>query len=125
MDILNVKIPEHHYEIYIDNLVKDWISSDRQDRQAEWQAEFEARHSTNERRYPLQGRFSAIGKDIYYDNQPEYYFEGLGISGLTFKPFAKVRLASSYIRLQVDLSRRTQTHEQVQKTESDTLRKDT
>jgi hypothetical protein len=40
---------------------------------------------------------------IYYDNQPEFYLEGLGISGLTFKPFAKLRLASNYIRLHVEL----------------------
>jgi len=96
-------IPEHHYEIFIDNLVADWIADDRAQRQADWQAETKARHSTNERTYPLHGRFSGIGQDIYYDNQPEFYLEGLGISGLTFKPFAKLRLASSYIRLHVDL----------------------
>ena len=96
-------IPEHHYEIYIDDLVADWIADDRAQRQAEYQAEFEARHSTNERTYPLHGRFSGIGQDIYYDNQPEFYLEGLGISGLTFKPFAKLRMASSYIRLHVEL----------------------
>ena len=96
-------IPEHHYEIYIDDLVADWIAEDRAQRQAEWKAEFVARHSTNERRLPLHGRFSGIGQDIYYDNQPEFYLEGLGISGLTFKPFAKLRLASSYVRLHVDL----------------------
>jgi hypothetical protein len=96
-------IPEHHYEIFIDNLVADWIADDRAQRQADWQAETKARHSTNERTYPLHGRFSGIGQDIYYDNQPEFYLEGLGISGLTFKPFAKLRLASSYVRLHVDL----------------------
>jgi hypothetical protein len=96
-------IPEHHYEIFIDNLVADWIADDRAQKQAEWKAEFEARHSTNERTYPLHGRFSGIGQDIYYDNQPAYYLEGLGVSGLTFKPFAKLRLASSYVRLHVDL----------------------
>ena len=96
-------IPEHHYEIFIDNLVADWIADDRAQKQADWQAETKARHSTNERTYPLHGRFSGIGQDIYYDNQPEFYLEGLGISGLTFKPFAKLRLASSYVRLHVDL----------------------
>jgi hypothetical protein len=56
-----------------------------------------------ERRYPLRGQFSAIAKDIFYAEQPSHYVEGLGISGLTFKPFAKVRIASSYMRLFVDL----------------------
>ena len=97
------QIPEHHYELYIDNLIADWKAEDRAQKQAEWKAEYEARHRTSERTYPLQGRFSGIGQDIYYDNQPEYYLEGLGISGLTFKPFAKLRLASSFIRLHVEL----------------------
>jgi hypothetical protein len=56
-----------------------------------------------ERRFPLRGQFSAIAKDIFYPEQPSHYVEGLGISGLTFKPFAKVRIASSYMRLFVDL----------------------
>jgi hypothetical protein len=97
------QIPEHHYEIYVDNLIEDWKADDRAQRQADWQAEFEARHATHERTYPLHGRFSGIAQDVYFDNQPEYYLEGLGVSGLTFKPFAKLRLASSYIRLYVDL----------------------
>jgi hypothetical protein len=71
-------IPEHHYEIYIDDLVTDWKAEDRAQRQAEWQAEFKDRHIANERRLPLHGRFSAIGKDIYYESQPEFYLEGLG-----------------------------------------------
>ena len=56
-----------------------------------------------ERRLPVKGQFNAIGKDIFYASQPSHYIEGLGISGLTFKPFAKVRIASSYMRLFVDL----------------------
>ena len=91
------------YDLKSEAIIKDWIADDRAQRQAEYQAEFEARHSTNERTYPLHGRFSGIGQDIYYDNQPEFYLEGLGISGLTFKPFAKLRLASSLIALHVDV----------------------
>ena len=96
-------IPEHHYEIHIDNLIADWVADDRAQAQADYQAESEARHRTNERRYPLHGRFSAIAQDVYYDQQPEFYLEGLGVSGLTFKPFVKLRLASSFVRLHVDL----------------------
>jgi hypothetical protein len=97
-------IPEHHYEVFIDNLIKDWVADDKAQRQAEWQAERKALHSLGERRYPLRGQFSAIGKDIFYGNQPQFYLEGVGISGLTFRPFAKVKLASSYMRLHIDLA---------------------
>jgi len=96
-------VPEHHYEIFCDNLIKDWIADDRAQRQAEWDAERRALHRLSDRRYPLAGQFSAISKDIFFDRQPQYYLEGIGISGLTLKPFAKVRLASSYIRLYIDL----------------------
>jgi hypothetical protein len=54
-------------------------------------------------RGPLRGRFSAIGRDIFFGRQPQYYLDALGISGLTFRPFAKVRLASSYVHLFVDI----------------------
>jgi len=96
-------IPEHHYELFIEGLITDWKADDRAQRQAEWQAERCQLHSLGERHYPLHGQFSAIGKDIFYASQPIFYLEGLSISGLTFKPFAKVRLASSFVRLHIDL----------------------
>jgi len=95
--------PEHHYELFIESLIKDWVSDDRAQSQAEWEAERRQIHSLGERRYPLRGQFNTIGKDIFYTEQPQHYLEGLGISGLTFKPFAKVRIASSYMRLFVEL----------------------
>ena len=76
---------------------------DREQVVAEWRAEREAIHSLGEPRYPVVGRFNAISRAIYNDNQPLYYFEGQGISGLTLKPFVKVRIASSYMRLYIDL----------------------
>ena len=56
--------------------------------------------------------FNPISREIFYDNQPEYYLEGLGISGITFKPFAKVRLSSSLIALHVDIGDLLRPHEQ-------------
>ena len=41
--------------------------------------------------------------DIFHDQQPIYYREGLGMNGLTLTPFAKVKISSSYMRLYVDL----------------------
>lgn len=94
---------ESHYEQYIDILIKEWQASDRHQRQLDWQAERKALHSLGERREPLRGRFNTISKDIYFANQPQFYLEGLGVSGVTLKPFAKVRLASGYLYLYIEL----------------------
>ena len=96
--------PEHHYQLFIEGLIADWVREDRAEKQAQWQAERKALHSLGERRYPLRGRFSNISKDIFYGKQPQFYLEGIGISGLTLKPFAKVKIASSYTRLYIDLA---------------------
>jgi hypothetical protein len=96
-------IPEHYYEVYIEGLIADWQADDRQQDTADWQEERKRLHSLAERRYPLRGQFSSIAKDIFFSQQPLFYLLGLGISGLTFKPFARIRLASSYVHLFVDL----------------------
>ena len=54
--------------------------------------------------YLCEAEFSGISRDIYHDTQPFFFIEKTGISGLTFKPFAKLRLASSGTRLYVDIS---------------------
>ena len=95
-------IPEHHYEAYIERLIEDWIADDKAQANAERQAEIRALHRLPERG-ALRGTFSAIGRDIFFGQQPQYYLEALGISGVTFRPFALVRLASSYVCLFVDL----------------------
>jgi len=96
-------IPDHHYEIYIDTLIGDWVKDDKAQRQAELEAERKTLHSRAERRFPIQGQFNGVAKDIFFTDQPQYYLIGLGISGLTFTPFAKLRLPSSYLSLLVDL----------------------
>lgn len=90
-------------EAKIKGMIAVWSADDRAQRQAEWQAERKRLHSLGERRYPIRGQFSNIGRDIFFAEQPLHYVEGLGVSGLTFHPFAKVRIASSYMRLFVDL----------------------
>lgn len=95
--------PEHHYGVYIEYLIADWKGDDRSQRQAEWEAERRQMHSVAERRYPLKGQFSAVSRDIFFADQPQYYLVGLSISGLTFRPFAKIRLSSSFVNLYIDL----------------------
>jgi len=97
-------ILEHHYSNFIEYLIADWKADDKAQDTADWQAERKALHSLGERRYPLRGQFSNISKDIFYDQQPLFYVLGMGVSGLTYKPFAKVRLSSSYVYLYVDLT---------------------
>jgi len=92
----------HHYEPFIDDLIADWIAQDRAQQWAEWQAEQKAIHRLGEVGR-TKGEFNAIAKDIFFASQPQYYVEGMGVSGLTFRPFAKVRLASSFIALHVDV----------------------
>ena len=96
-------IPEHHYSLYIELLIKDWKHLDRELDTALWEAERKALHSLGERTYPVRGQFSAVSRDIYAESQPLYYLEGQAVSGITLMPFVKVRIASSYIRLYVDL----------------------
>jgi len=99
----NCLIPEHHYEVFIEDCIADWKADDRAKAQADWQAEQRLLHSLGERRYPLRGQFSTVSKDIFFDKQPLYYLLGLGISGLSYKPFAKIRLSSSFMVLYIDL----------------------
>lgn len=96
-------IPEHYYEVFIEGLIADWKADDREADTADWKAEQRRMHSLAERQYPLRGTFSAIAKDIFFANQPQFYLLGMGISGLTFRPFALIRLSSSYVSLFVDI----------------------
>jgi hypothetical protein len=99
----NCLIPEHHYELFIEDLIADWKQADREQREAEWLMTLKAIHSLGEHKYPLRGQFSAISKAIWGDSQPLFYVQHLGISGITLKPFAKVKVPSSYMTLHVNL----------------------
>lgn len=91
------------YELKSELVIKNWKADDRQQDTADWQAERKELHSLAERRYPIRGQFSSIAKDVFYCQQPQFYLLGLGVSGLTFKPFARIRLASSYLHLFIDI----------------------
>jgi len=92
------------YELKESQVVKDWIAEDREAR-----AYINRIVSRNLHRIPekgaLRGRFNAISRDIFFDSQPQFYLESIGVSGLTFKPFAKVRVASGSVRLHVNIDR--------------------
>jgi hypothetical protein len=90
------------YDLKLAEVIGDWIAEDRQAKAYERKAISRLLHTLSEVG-ALRGQFNAISRDIYHESQPTYFIECLGISGLTFKPFAKVRIASSYVRLHVDL----------------------
>ncbi len=91
------------YELKTELIIADWKQLDREQKKADWLEEQKYLHNLAERKQPPRGQFSGIGKDIFYNEQPAYYLLGLGVSGLTFQPFARIRLASSYLHLFVDI----------------------
>ncbi len=91
------------YDQRIKGLIAYWCADDRIAKRIEWELERIALHSLGERRYPIRGRFNNISADIWHDSQPVFSLEGLGMSGLTLTPFARVKLSSSYMRLYIDL----------------------
>lgn len=91
------------YDYVIEQVINDWKEQDRQLRKAEAEAEARELHRITTRNKP----FFQFNADNFYSNQPIYYYEGLGISGITLKPFAKVRIASSYACLFIELDSQT------------------
>jgi len=95
--------PEHHYANFIEGLIADWQADDRAKDNALWLEERKWLHSLGERKSPIRGQFNNISQDIFFTNQPLYYLDGIGVSGITLKPFAKVRIASGYVYLYIDI----------------------
>ena len=85
-------------------LIQDWIALDRADK-----AYLNRIISRMLHRIPesgsLKGTFNAISRDIYHSGQPQWYIETFGIDGLTFQPFARIRIASSFVRLHVSIDK--------------------
>jgi len=102
-DLLTGDFYHPQYDARIKPIIANWVEDDKADAKALWGMEQAAIHGLGEHSYPLRGEFSTVAKDIYYARQPQYYLIGLGISALSFKPFAKVRLASSFVALHVNL----------------------
>ena len=99
----NCIIPEHHYEVFIESLINDWKADDRETNRLVWKNERKIMHALNEKTLPMRGRFNGVSSDIWHDSQPIYYLESMGMDCLKLKPFAKVKLSSSYQHLYIDL----------------------
>ena len=103
IDLVSGAIYHEGYERYMDSLIADWKADDISTRNYERKLIARRLHGLSECG-SLRGTFNAIARTIYHDSQPLFELEALGINGLTFKPFAKVRIASSYVALHVDVS---------------------
>jgi len=91
------------FQNYIEPLIKDWVDDDRGERAELWRKEQREMHRLNERRWK-KCQFDAVARDVFLQQQPDYYLEGVGISGLTFTRIAKVRVPSMPVRLFVDVA---------------------
>jgi len=87
----------------VHSFVMYWAQDDLAGKRYEQRLADRELHRLNERG-ALRGHFNAISRSIYFDNQAMYELQGLGVSGLTFRPFAKVRIASSLVALHVDIT---------------------
>jgi len=103
VDLLTGEVYNPEYEARIAPLIQYWKAEDREVDKLDWRIEQRALHSLGETSQPIRGRFSNIARDIFHSNQPLFYLEGLGLDCIRLTPFAKVKLASSYMRLYVNL----------------------
>lgn len=102
LDLMYGEFYNPDYDTEIQRIMSYWKLDDREARQALWEAERKAIHALNEKPYH-NGRFGSVSSVIWHETQPLYYIESLGMSGLTLTPFIKVKLASTYNHLYIDL----------------------
>ena len=102
LDLLTGEFYHPQLEKLYQQNIAYWQEDDRAELWALWQAEQKAMHRLGEAGR-TKGEFDAIARDIFFAEQPQHYIEGLGINILVHRPFAKIRLASSYVCLFVDI----------------------
>ena len=103
VDLRTGEAYHHELDKLVHSYIVYWVQDDLAGRRYEQRLADRELHRLNERG-ALRGHFNAISRSIYFDNQPMYELQGLGVSGLTYHPFAKVRIASSLVALHVDIT---------------------
>lgn len=98
---LRAYVPLRLYDYLSNQVIEDWKAQDRELRRAEIQEESRNMHRLTTR-MKNNAQFNADG---FYQDQPLYYKEGFGLSPMSLKPFVKVRIASSFQYLFVELDR--------------------
>jgi len=92
----------HHYEPFIEGVIREWVLDDRAQAEALWRLERARMHRVPDTRF-RQGRFDAVRRERFLAQQPDHYLVATGVDALTFRPVAKVRIPSTYIHLFVDI----------------------
>jgi hypothetical protein len=95
---------ERFFQNYIEPIIKDWIADDKLEQTVLWRRERRELHHMSDERGWRHQIFDPVAKDVFFQQQPPYYLEGVGISGLTFTRIAKVRVPSTPVRLYVDVA---------------------
>ncbi|MDD5094114.1 MAG: hypothetical protein PHV74_07030 [Dehalococcoidia bacterium] len=96
------KNPDHHFQNHIEEFIKGWKEDDRAERADLLRLEHELIHQNPDTK-GWGRRFDPVTREQFLDSRPSYYLEGIGISGLTFRRIAKIRIPSAYTRLYVEL----------------------
>lgn len=95
--------PTHYYERHIEGVIRYWVSEDKSQDAAEWQAEQRRLHHCP----PYRGfgrRFDPVARVEYLNGRPDYYLEHIGPDPLTHRRIAILRLSSTNVHLFVDVS---------------------
>lgn len=92
---------EHHFLNFQEAVIADWKAEDRAEREALLRIERAQIHGEK----GVFGRqFDPVQRDIFMASRPGHYLKGLGVSPVTFKRVAKVRVPSTDIHLYVGVS---------------------
>lgn len=90
----------HHYLNYSEAVIEKWKDDDRADRAEQLRLEQQLIS------HDLTGwnqRFDPLTRERFMIERSPYYPEGFGVSALTFRRIARIRIPSASARLHVDL----------------------
>ncbi len=90
----------HHYVNDSNMLIEEWKGDDREERAEARRLE---QRLLSKDLTGWNQRFDPITREHFLVDRSPYYPEGFGVSALTFKRMARVRIPSAYTRLQVEL----------------------
>jgi len=99
IDLDSQEIYHPEYSKEAEALIEYWKEDDREARAYELKLIKREQNRLYERK-PTRRMFDP---EVFFNSQPVYYIEGLGVSA-DFKPVVKIRLASSRIVMFIDLS---------------------
>ena len=91
-------------KIHLEGLIDQWKAEDRAKAQALWKRELQLMHQAPDHK-GWGRRYDPVSREQFLLSQPPYYLEGVGLSGLTFKRVAKIKLPSTNLRLFVDVAK--------------------